>query len=308
MGHIIGHFTYNKGVSAIDAALDADALFTPKVTGTLLPNGQTDTDTFTLYREFADGTMSVLNAGVSGRFYDGSYRSICEIADAMFPNSVRNLKLIDNGKVLVFVQELEESGYTFADGDRLTTNLMYTASMDSSYKSQIVGFIGRPFCTNQIPLGQLQVSQKRTKNHDELMFSKALVLSKLSERFDTFVRNATLLKMLPLTATLKRRILDEVAPLAPEGAATKTVNHRERIRAAIEYHLADEIDTWGNNAHALMQAVQSTEFHDLTAGKAQEVKRLDVLTKPEQAQSMTIQTVAMLRQEAANQGHVLVGV
>lgn len=294
MGIIIGTKTEFDGANAIDAALDVDALFDPQITGTILPNGTVDEDTFTVYREKADGTQVVLNAGVKKGYHAGSYRSLLNTAEAMFPNTVTKMQTFGDGAVLVFTQDID-TPYTFGDGDSLTRSIMYTASLNSTYATQAVGFAFRPFCTNQIKTGTLQVAQKRTKNHDELLFSKAAIMATHAQVFDRFIADATMLKGLTMTRSLYNRILDEVAPLiTDEDANQKAVNHAERRRAGVEYYYKEESERFGENAWSLYQACQSYEFHTATDGKRKDEKQIKVVTEPEKAQSLTLTAGRML--------------
>ena len=294
MGYMLSNNKQYEGANAIDAALDCEALFEPKVTGTILPNGSVDEDTFTVYREYADGSQAVLNAGVSNSYHAGSYESLLNTAEAMFPNSVTGIQTYDHGAVLVMTQEIEEP-YTFGDGDTLTRNVMYTASLNSVFSTRTIGFSFRPFCTNQESQGTLQLAQKRTKNHDEMLFSKARIMAQAAEAFDRFITNATMLKGLAMTPSLKARVLDEVAPLITDpDASPKAVNHAERRRDGILYFYGEEADTFGENAYSLYQAVQSFEYHTATKGKQQAIKQVRVVSDPEKAQGLTLRASEML--------------
>jgi len=90
--------------SAIDAALDMDALFTPQVTGTILPNGTVSDKTFTIYRELSNGEQVELNSGVRRGYHAESYHHLLEIAESMFPNSTTGMQVYDDGAMLVFSQ------------------------------------------------------------------------------------------------------------------------------------------------------------------------------------------------------------
>ena len=286
--------TYAGGVSAVDAALDAEALFTPKVTGTVLPNGQTDTETFTVYREYADGSQAVLNAGVKAGYHAGSYETLVNTAEAMFPESVTALQTWDHGGILSFRQDLGLT-HTFADGDELDQHLLYVGSLNSEFSTKIVGFAHRPFCSNEIPHGNIAVAQKRTTNHDQLLFSKAQVLAESYNRFHLFCSNATLLKSLELTKSFQRALLDELAPLVTDpDASTRAVNAASNRRDGILYHLADEIETFGSNAYSFYNAVQSYEFHDRTKGKQEAIRKMRVVSEPEKAQSLTVRAGELL--------------
>ena len=257
MGYMLATNKQYDGISAMDAALDADALFTPKTTGTILPNGSVDTDSNTVYREYADGTQAVLKAGAGNSYYSGSYESILNTAEAMFPESVTAMRTWHHGSILVFTQDIDEP-YTFADGDSITRSIMYTASMNSVFSTRAIGFSFRPFCTNQEGQGELQMSQKRSKNHDEMLFSKAQIMAEAANRFDAFITDATMLKGLQMTNSLRTRILDTVAPLITDpDANTKAVNHAENRRGGIMYFYGEEADKFGENAFSLYQAVQS---------------------------------------------------
>lgn len=295
MGYMLAtNKKYAEGVNAIDAALDADALFTPKKVGTILPNKTEDEHTFTMYREYADGTQAVLKAGAGANYYTGSYESILNTAEAMFPESVTGMQTWHHGSILVFTQDIDEP-YTFGDGDSLTRSIMYTASMNSTFSTRAIGFTFRPFCTNQEGLGELQMSQKRSKNHDEMLFSKAQIMAEAANRFQSFITNATMLKGLQMTNSLRNRILDAVAPLITDpDAHQKAVNFAEKRRDGIMYFYGEEADKFGHNAFSLYQAVQSYEFHTATKGKAQEMKQTKVVTDPQDAQALTLTARQML--------------
>lgn len=294
MGLMLANNRQYEAKNAMDAALDVGALFEPKRTPTILPNGTMDTDTFTIYREMSDGSQVVLNAGVKKNYYAGSYATLLETAEAMFPNSVTGMQVFGNGQVLVFVQDIG-IGTSFDDGDELTTHIMWTASLDSTFASAAHGFAFRPFCTNQLRMSTLQLAQKRTLNHDGLMFSKARIMAEAHNRFDAFVGNARMLKALPLTPLLKKRVLDEVAPLVTDpDAAQKAINHAERRRDGILYFLSEEVERFGENAYSLYQAVNSYEFHTATKGKNQELKQVKQVSGHTPGVSLTSQAQALL--------------
>jgi len=295
MGYMLStKHKYEDGINAIDAALDANALFEPQRVGTILPNRTEDDETFTIYREYADGSQVVLNSGVSKNYYSGSYKSLLNTAEAMFPESVTNMQTWNHGAVLVFTQDIDEP-YTFADGDEVTRSIMYTASMNSAFPTRAIGFTFRAFCTNQEGQGELQLSQRRSKNHDEMLFSKSQILAEAANRFSLFVSNATMLKGLEMTPSLYRRILDEVAPLVTDPTAHgKKVISAQKRRDGINYFYGVESDTFGKNAFSLYQAVQSYEFHSATSGKFQEFKQAKIVSEPEKNQTLTNRTVEML--------------
>lgn len=292
MGHIIQASAQVNGGSVMDAALDAGALFEPQITGTIMPNGTVDTNTFTVYREYADGSQVVLNAGVKEGYHAGSYAQVVTTADAMFPDSCTSLSVLDDGARLLFTQQIGEE-HTFQDGDTIINNLMYTASLNSTWSTAIYGFSFRPFCSNQIPMGLVQMSQKRTRNHDTLLFQKAQVLAKSIDAFDRFMGDVAMLKSVQVTELGLRRLLAEVAPLITDpDAAPKAVNHAENRRNAIRYFFAEESDKFGANAWSFYNAVQSYEFHTVTKDKVE--KQAEVVRQPEKKQSLTIKAQGLL--------------
>ena len=292
MGYIIQKSDTVNGGSVMDAALDAQALFEPQVTGTLLPNGTASENTFTVYREYADGSQVVLNAGVKSGYHAGSYTQLVTTADAMFPDSCTSLTVLNDGARLMFTQQIGEE-HTFADGDTIINNLMYTASLNSTWSTAIYGFSFRPFCTNQIPNGLVQLSQKRTRNHDSLLFQKAQVLAKSIDAFERFMGDVTMLKSVQVNESGLRRLLDEVAPLiTDEEAAPKAVNHAENRRNAIRYFFAEESDKFGANAWSFYNAVQSYEFHTATKDKVE--KQAEVIRQPDKKQSLTLKAQGLL--------------
>lgn len=292
MGHIIRNSEQVDGGNVLDAALDAGALFEPQITGTILPSGDVDENTFTVYREYEDGSQVVLNAGVKDGYHAGSYTQLVTTADAMFPESCTSLSVLENGARLMFTQQIGEE-HTFEDGDTIINNLMYTASLNSTWATAIYGFSFRPFCSNQIPMGLVQMSQKRTRNHDTLLFQKAQVFAKSVDAFDRFMGDVTMLKSVQISEGGLRRLLDAVAPLiTDEDAATKAVNHAERRRNGIRYFYAEEVEKFGANAWSFYNAVQSYEFHTVTKDKVE--KQAEVIRQPEKKQSLTLQARELL--------------
>ena len=134
-------------------------------------------------------------------------------------------------------------------------------------------------------MGLLQLSQKRTKNHDAMLFSKALVLAQASSVFDTFTSNATYMIGITLNQVTYRRIRDQILPTLDEDASGKAVSFADKRIEAIDYFYQEEADRVGENAWALYNAFQSYEFHTATKAKAE--KQIDVLRKPERNQSLT---------------------
>ena len=276
--------------SVVDVALDNDALFVPKEAPLTLPDGTVPQNSDgqaiyrTIYREKNDGSQVLLNPAVSRGYHSDSYKVLYETADAMFPESCVDFKLVGNGEKVMFTQQLEESK-DLGGGDEVISYLMYTGSLDSTWATAVYGFAFRPFCTNQIPMGLLQLSQKRTKNHDAMLFSKSLVLAQATSVFNDFTSNATFMRGITLTEQQYRSLRDQILPELSEDATGKAVSFADKRIEAIDYFWQEEKDKVGNNAWALFNAFQSYEFHTATKGK--EVKQIDVIRKPERNQTLT---------------------
>ena len=107
MGHMLTHRSeWAHGINAMDGALETESIFEPKVTPTLLPNGTESHKSLTVYREYNDGTKVELNAGVKAGYHAGSYATLINTAEAMFPNSLTKMENYDDGAVLVFTQHI----------------------------------------------------------------------------------------------------------------------------------------------------------------------------------------------------------
>ena len=248
----------NTATSVLDEAIDANALFTPKVAPILLPNG-TETDQFTVYREDGENQYP-LNVGVTDRYYAGDYTSIVNTAEQLFPETCNTFKMFGNGGRIMFTQDLGQE-HSFGDGDSLSLNLLTVASLDGTWKTAMYGFSFRPFCTNQIPVGQVHMAAKRTTNHERTLVSRAAVLANSIGKFGDFVKQAEHLKLIKLNASGFRTLLAGIVPTLPEDAATKAVNFADKREAAIRYFYDEEVATFGENAWSFYNAVQSYELN-----------------------------------------------
>lgn len=276
-----------KTTDVMDRALDADALFTPQVAPLTLPNG-TETEFKTVYRETADGEQVLLNAAVKQGYHAGSYAGIVQTADALFPGTCTGLSLVGGGKRLVFSQEIGDD-YDLGGGDTISNHLLFVASLDSTWATACYGMAFRAFCTNQIPTGMVQISQKRTLNHDILLFEKAKVLAEAVGHFDEFVGNAGMMRGIAIDNRTYHRLLNILVP-APVGKDGKephgrAVNAYEAKMTGIRYFWEEEVERVGANAWALYSAVQSYEFHTVTKGD--DAKQAEVIRQPEKSQPLT---------------------
>jgi hypothetical protein len=120
-------------------------------------------------------------------------------------------------------------------------------------------------------------------------------MAEAANRFDAFIKDATMLKGLQMTNSLRNRILDQVAPLITDPDANqKAVNFAEKRREGIMYFYGEEAQQFGENAFSLYQAVQSYEFHTGTKGKSKDMKQTKVVTDPDQAQPLALTAREML--------------
>jgi len=280
--------------SVMDAALDADALFVPQTEPLALPDGTVPTvesgthagepEFTTIYREHKDGSQTLLNAAVRPGYHAASYAQLFQTADAMFPGTCSGFRVIEDGRKITFTQQLGDTR-DIGGGDTVGNFLLYTGSLDSTWASAAYGFAYRPFCTNQIPMGVLQMSQKRTVNHDQLLFKKSVIMARSADVFEQFVSNATLLRGVSLTDRQYVSLRDTVLPDVPDDAHGKTIAFADRRIAAIDYFWQEEVERVGANAWALFNAFQSYEFH--TATKDAVVKQAEVIRQPEKRQTLT---------------------
>jgi hypothetical protein len=293
--------SHASGADVMDRALDADALFTPQVAPLTLPNGEVplvaegthigEPAFSTIYRETADGEQILLNAAVTPGYHAASYQQLFATADAMFPGTCVSLNLVGGGKKVVFTQELGDA-FDIGGGDMLNNYLMYTGSLDSTWASACYGFAYRTFCTNQIPMGLLQMSQKRTVNHDVLLFKKAALLAEAANVFTEFTSNAMMLKGIDLTTARYRAIREILVPTPDEDAHGRTTALHDRRIAGIDYFYQEEVEKVGANGWALYNAVQSYEFHTVTKGNAE--KQAEVIRQPEKKQALTEQVASLV--------------
>jgi hypothetical protein len=270
-------------LDAMDRALDADALFTPKRAPLVLPDG-TETEFSTIYRSVEDGDDVLLNAAVKPGYHAGSYAGIIQTADALFPGTCTGLEVIDGGKRLVFSQEIGDD-HDLGGGDMVQNHLLYVASLDSTWATACYGTAFRAFCTNQIPTGMVQISQKRTLNHDTLLFEKAAVLAEARDRFAQFTASAGMMRGVEITSRTYHRVLNTLVPPVADDAHGRAVNAYDAKVAGIKYFWEEEKEQFGSTAWALYNAVQSYEFH--TATKEDTAKQTEVVRQPVKSQPLT---------------------
>lgn len=265
------------GTSVLDAALDGDALFEVKSTGLVLPDGTVPTVKTgkyrgepthkVVYRTLPDGTDHLLN--VTGPGYPTSnYHQLVEMAESLFPGTCTALRSFEGGRRLMITQELGES-IDLGDGDVLAANLIWIASLDSTWASAIYSNIHRGFCANQIPTSTEHVKVKRTTNHDIRLLERGAVMAFALDQFQVFAADAAALRQVTITNAQAWEILHKVVP-APKPDDEGNISGRaqaayDRKVAGIRYFWAEEADgPSAGTAWALFNAFQSYEYHSAT--------------------------------------------
>lgn len=300
---LTSEFQFTTPKSAVDAALDAGAAFAPIVAPIVMPNGMTDpgaSDGYYLYRQFEDGAQAILNAGISSSYSPTPYTVVLGMIDALFPNSCTALRQYNRGAIIQFGFTLDQE-HTWGDGDKVTTHLMGLDALDGTYSTTLVGAGFRLFCSNQFKLKGVEklLTVKRTKNHEILLAERSVILAQAAGAFKRYVTNATHLKRLDLSQNLQDRILQAVAKKT-EGAHHRRAVKEDTRLEGIMYFLAEEIANFGRNGYALLQAIQSYEYHLATANKKthQSLLQAEVVADPEKYQRLTDTAERMLLEAA----------
>jgi hypothetical protein len=280
-------FSTNTELTSVqDRALDAGALFQPLVAPITLPNGTIPRvasgsnkglpEASIVYRETADGEQYLLNDGVKPGYCAESYGLLVQSADAIFPNTCETLTVAGHGRKLMFTQRIGEA---VDNGELLGNYLMYVGSLDSTWATGVYSFVSRPFCSNQIATGMRQVTQKRTRNHDLLYFTKSQVLAESVGVFDTYIATAGLLRSVKLDQSAYRRLRDSALPKLADDAGPRAITMADKRIAGIDYFWQEELDAGnGANAYSLYQAVQSYEYHVATKGRT--INQAEVVRDP----------------------------
>lgn len=280
--------------SAVDMALDKDALFTPQVAPLTLPNGTVPGITsgvhkgkaeyLMVYRELADGTQHLLNPAVSQQYGVSSYQAVIETAESLFPNTTFQFSSYDNGKRITFTQSLDDS-YEWPDGDKISQFLLWTSSMDSSYPSGVTQGFYRWQCDNGMATIGFEkarrIKARRTTNHDVTMITRTAVIAQANQMLEQFCQSATVLKSIEMTDRQFDEMFLRLFPEPEEGAHGRTKALHDRRRDGIYYFLTDEVEAYGATAWAFFNAVQSYEFHRQT--KEDEQKQIRCIMEPQAA-------------------------
>jgi len=273
--------------NALDLALDAGALFDvhtePLQAGGYVPTiedgvyaGQPEK--IVHYRTLADGSVKVLNVAHPSH-PSSNYLQVLETAEALFPDSTTKVMSLDGGSRLMFTQEIG-SEVDLGGGDVVRPNLMWTASLDSSWSTGAHGLADRWFCTNQMPLAKCHLKVRRTLNHDINLGSKSAILATVMGRFNEFVSDVSTLRHISVTARQFSEMLGALIPAPEADAHGKTVNAYEKRVAAVKYYFGEESDgPAAGTAWAAYNAIQSAELHTFTEGKNQDRKQAEIVSE-----------------------------
>lgn len=279
------------GTSVLDAALDADALFTVHKAGIALPDGRVPLVTSgeyegrpeanQTYRYMPDGSQHRLCKSVSWQYPTSNYQQLVEMADGLFPGTCTGLRIFEGGRRLMFTQALGAK-VDLGGGDTLQANLLWMGSLNQTWGSQVSGTAGRAFCTNQLSMADTYINVRRTTNHDLILLERGTVLAMAMEQFEEFVTKATWLKAAAVDSAACWRVLKAIFPAPKPKKGETTVSARvqgnyDRKIAGVRYFWAEENDgPSAGTAWALYNAIQSYEYHTLTKGQAD--RQAEVMT------------------------------
>lgn len=301
--------------SVLNAALDADALFEVHKKGIALPNGyvplvpegtyEGEPVSNQTYREFPLGSAAPgarpkqarLAMDVSPGYPTSNYSQLIQMADALFPGSCSMFKMFGQGQRVMFTQELDEE-VDLGGGDVIKASLLWMASLNTSWSTQVHGIAGRFFCTNQISMSDTYIKVKRTKNHDLRLLERGAVLALAMDQFSQFVEQAKVLREVQVSSADCWKVLHRMVP-PPQPAKGKdevsglAQGNYDRKIAGIRYFWAEEQSgPSAGTAWALYNAFQSYEYHTETKGKAD--RKVDVVRKHQPFTQQALETIQEL--------------
>ena len=265
--------------STIDTALDVGALFEVKaepmqVAGAIPVTVKGDPVRKILYRDTVEGPK-VLNV-VTANFPESNYLNVLETAEALFPDSCVSMKLIDGGERLVFTQSIGEA-IDLGGGDTIEPNLIWTASLNSTWTTSCSGYGERFFCTNQLPLADTHIKVRRSRNHDQNLMMRSVILDQTTEAMKYFATKMSSLRSIQMSPTQSAAMIEGALGPRPEKS-TRSQNHWDKKLAAISYFMGEEDQgPSAGTAFAVWNAIQSAETHVFTKGKNQEVKQTEMV-------------------------------
>jgi len=279
-------------MSAVDAALERGALFEVK-TQPLVVDGFTpriskgtyagEPEHVIFFRELGDERM-VLNIAHPSH-PASNYLPVLEQAEALFPNSVTSLAVLEDGKRLMFEQTIDDDT-DLGDGG-YGTHLLWTASLNGTWPTRAAGMFERFFCSNQLPSATTHISVKRTVNHDLLLSLRSQIMAGIGQDRDALHEKVSSLRAIKITDAQFRNLVAQVLP-RPEGKdgnepSTRAMNTWERKVAACSYFWGEESEgPAAGTAWAAWNAIQSAEAHVFTRGVNQRRDHADMVTNNRQ--------------------------
>ncbi len=269
--------------NVVDAALDAGALFKVKTEPLSLSDGTIPLIKSGKYKDQPRrNILSREHGGVDGEDVflnvvhpshpDSGYKQLCETAEALFPGTCTGFKCLDEGRRIIFTQQIGEE-VDLGGGDFIAPNLMWGASLDSSWPSLGMHYLYRLWCMNQERLADVMFKVKRTTRHDQILLERSTILADSMGVLQHFIKHATFLRQIKVSNSEFERMLANVVPKPEERfndegdpiPNTRAINAWEKKRSAIRYYYKEEQDGPApGTAWAVWNAVQSAESHDLT--------------------------------------------
>ena len=195
-----------------------------------------------------------------------------ETAEALFPGTCTGFKCLDEGRRIIFTQQIGEE-VDLGGGDFIAPNLMWGASLDSSWPSLGMHYLYRLWCMNQERLADVMFKVKRTTRHDQILLERSTILADSMGVLQDFIKHATFLRQIKVSNSEFERMLANVVPKPEERfndegdpiPNTRAINAWEKKRSAIRYYYKEEQDGPApGTAWAVWNAVQSAESHELT--------------------------------------------
>ena len=285
--------------NVVDAALDAGALFKVKTEPLSLSDGsipliksgkyegQPRRNILSREHGGVDGEDVFLNV-VHPSHPTSNYKQLCETAEALFPGTCTGFKCLDEGRRIIFTQQIGEE-VDLGGGDFIAPNLMWAASLDSSFPSLGMHYLYRLWCMNQERIADVMFKVKRTTRHDQILLERSTILADSMGVLQDFIKHATFLRHIKVSNSEFERMLANVVPKPEERfndegdliPNTRAINAWEKKRSAIRYYYKEEQDGPApGTAWAVWNAVQSAESHELTKSSdpdKQVIKQVDQL-------------------------------
>ena len=250
-----------------------------------------------LLRQMPDGTYVRLNPCVSAGYVASSYGYVLSQIDALFPESTVGMKLIEDGKrLMVIVRPNDGEGVAVHGDDRISLEIMFTASLDSSWTTAAYGIASRFWCKNQTGLENAVFSVKRTANHDANVLERSVMIAQAQDDMEAYMARARFLQSVELTTGQAWNMIHRIFPY-PQGENGKDASkraltvHQKRIQAFQYYHEIER-ERCGYTGWAFVQAIQSYDFHHRT--KDDPVKQADVVISPYKNEKNTARALQLL--------------